>query len=161
MKNKPTPDTSTPPPSAITTLAELRAVIAQPLTCEFEIDGRPVRLSVLRLMPAVDELRRAVLRAVTPIFVKERGDYDLRNPQYVAQTERAEDEARSLVIYHCCPEIQATQPGLTEPAAIHAFIRNLLPPMVQDLIAVTVMRGGIQAQVERRANFISTPASAS
>ena len=160
----PTPTlTPTPPfpadrPLVITTLAGLRAVIEKPLTCEFEIDGQIVQLPVRRVTTSIDELRRQVLRGPTPPFVKERNDYDALNAQYRSQRDRSEDEARSLIVYHCCPEVAAGNPGLTEASAIHNYVKGLLPPTVLELIALTAMAGGLSAEVNKRANFTSTPA---
>jgi hypothetical protein len=143
-------------PVPITTLAELKAVVDTPLTCAFQIDHRPVRLEVRRLNMAVDEQRRAVLRRPVPPFVKDRGlsgDYDLLNPEYRKQKEEAEDIARSLLVYHCCPQVQDGNKGLTDVLAIHGYVKGLLPPMIQELIALTALGGGLNAEVTARANF--------
>jgi hypothetical protein len=145
----------------ITTLAELKAAIDRPLTCTFEIDGREVSLLVKRINVMVDELRRSIVRAVTPPWVKERNDYDLLNQAYRRDRENAEDTARSVMVYHCCPEVADGSKGLTDPAAIHAYVKNLLPPMILELIALTALAGGMNAEVKARANFTSTPASES
>ena len=156
MKNK-----TTETRASITTLAELRAVIEKPLVCRFEIDEVPVSLTVRRITSAVDEQRRAIVRAVTPPFVRERNDYDMLNATYRRDREAAEDVARSLIVYHCCPEAADGNKGLTDANAIHAYIKNLLPPTILEMIALTALAGGLNAEVKSRANFISTPASES
>lgn len=148
-------------PNPITTLAELRAVIDTPLTCRFEIDGREVNLAVRRITTTLDEQRRAIIRAVTPPYVKERNDYDPMNASYRRDRETAEDIARSLIVYHCCPEVADGSKGLTESNAIHAYVKNLLPPTILEMIALTALAGGLSAEVRERANFTSTPASES
>jgi len=146
---------------SITSLKDLRAALDAPLTCAFAVDGLPVQLKVRRITSQIDEQRRAVVRAVTPPYVRERNDYDMLSPQYRAALTVAEDQARSLVVYHCCPEVAAANPGLTDPAAIHNHVRGLLPPMIQEMIALTALAGGLEAEVNAKANFTSTPGSAS
>jgi hypothetical protein len=155
MKNKKTEA------APITTLAELRAAIDRPLICTFLIDEREVNLTVKRINVVVDEQRRAIIRAVLPPWVKERNDYDMLNHVYRRDRDIAEDTARSLIVYHCCPEVADGNKGLTEPAAIHAYVKNLLPPTILELIALTAVAGGLNAEVKARANFTSTPASES
>lgn len=145
----------------ITSLAELRAVLGQPLVCQFVVDGRQVQLKVRRVTSVVDELRRAVLRAVLPPFVKERNDYDVMNPEYRRRREEAEEQARSILVYHCCPEIAALSPGLTQTADIHRAVKDLLPPTILELIALTALAGGLDAEVNRRTDFTLPPASES
>jgi len=158
MKNEKEKAKAVPP---ITTLAELRAAIDRPLICTFLIDEREVNLTVKRINVVVDEQRRAIIRAVLPPWVKERNDYDLLNQTYRRDRDIAEDTARSLIVYHCCPEVADGNKGLTEPAAIHAYVKNLLPPTILELIALTAVAGGLNAEVKARANFTSTPASES
>jgi len=136
-------------------------VVEKPLTCAFTIDEREVRLSVRRITSAVDEQRRSIVRAVVPPFIKERGDYDLMNASYRSQREQAEDVARSLVVYQCCPEVAAGNAGLTEANAIHGYVKNLLPPTILEMILLTALAGGLSAEVKSRANFISPPDSES
>ncbi len=158
MKNEKEKAKAVPP---ITTLAELRAAIDRPLTCAFLIDEREVHLTVKRINVVVDEQRRAIVRAVMPPWVKERNDYDMLNHVYRRDRDTAEDTARSVIVYHCCPEVADGNKGLTEPAAIHAYVKNLLPPTILELIALTAVAGGLNAEVKARANFTSTPASES
>ncbi len=146
---------------AITTLAALKAAIDRPLICAFEIDGQPVSLTVTRINVMVDELRRSIVRAVTPPWVKERNDYDVLNATYRRDREHAEDTARSVMDDHCCPEVANGNKGLTDPAAIHNYVKNLLPPMILEMIALTALAGGLNAEVKARTNFTSTPASES
>ena len=153
----PTPTFPADRPLVITTLAGLRAAMDKPLTCEFEIDGQIVQLPVRRVTTPIDELRRQVLRGPMPPYVAERKEYDALNASYRAQRDRAEDEARSLIVYHCCPEVAAGSPGLTEAPAIHSYVKGLLPPTVLELIALTAMAGGLSTEVNKRANFISIP----
>jgi len=145
----------------ITTLTELRAVIDTPLVCRFEIDGREVNLPVRRISTTLDEQRRGIIRAVTPPYVKERDGYDPMNATYRRDRELAEDIARSLIVYHCCPEVADGSKGLTDANAIHAYVKNLLPPTILEMIALTALAGGLSAEVRERANFTSTPASES
>ena len=148
-------------PAPITTLAELKAAIDRPLTCTFQIDEQQVSLTVKRITVAVDEQRRAIVRGVTPPWVKERNDYDMLNHVYRRDREAAEDMARSVIVYHCCPEVADGNKGLTDPNTIHTYVKNLLPPTILELIALTAVASGLNAEVKARANFTSTPASES
>lgn len=148
--------------SKITNLKDLKEALDAPLKIEFKLNGTDVALRVLRCSYAVDEQRRAVLRSVTPPFDKARGpvgDYDYMAATYRAACALAEDQARSLVVYHCCPDVAAEQPGLTDPAQIHSFVKGQLPPPLLEMISLTAMAGGVE--VNERANFIYTPASES
>lgn len=147
--------------SEITNLKDLRAALVRTVPCEFLLDNQPVRLEVRRLSGPVDELRRALLREPQPQWSKERNEYDLLAPAYRAQRDLAEDKARAVVVYHCCPEVAAEKPGLTDPTEIHRFVKDLLPPTVCELIALTALAGGLNAEVKARANFTSTPDLAS
>ena len=143
---------------AITTLAELRAAIEKPLTCAFMLDDREVRLTVNRITAPVDEARRALVRAVTPPYVAQRNgvpfnDYDRMSPEYLKARELAEDTARSLMAYHCCAEVRAGNPGMADPAAIHNYVKALLPPTILEMIALTALGSGLSAEVSARANF--------
>jgi len=158
MRNEKEKTKAVPP---ITTLAELKAAIDRPIICTFLIDEREVNLTVKRINVAVDEQRRAIIRAVLPPWVKERNDYDLLNQTYRRDRDIAEDTARSVIVYHCCPEVADGNKGLTEPGTIHAYVKNLLPPTILELIALTAVAGGLNAEVKARANFTSTPASES
>jgi hypothetical protein len=157
MKKK--TDTKMAPP--ITTLADLKAAIDRPLVCAFMVDEQEVNLTVKRITTVLDEQRRAILREVMPPWVKERNDYDLLNQSYRRDREAAEDRARSVIVYHCCVEVSEGNKGLTDAATIHAYVRNLLPPTILELIALTAVAGGLNAEVKARANFTSTPASES
>ena len=140
--------------TTITTLAALRAVMETPLTARFKIDGRLVELKVKRISSTVDELRREILRAPQPPFDKTRNDYDLLAPAYRKARETSEDQARSVVAYHCCAELAATKAGLVSPEEIHAHVKGLLPPMLLETIALTALAGGFGAEeVNRRAGF--------
>jgi hypothetical protein len=148
----------------VTTLAELKAIAERPLVCKFMIDdgagvAREVNLAVRRVTPAIEEQRRAILRGPTPPYIKERSDYDHLNAAYRAARDQAEDVARSLVVYQCCPEVAAGNAGLTDPNAIHGYVKNLLLPTILEMIALTALAGGLNAEVKSRANFTSTPAS--
>lgn len=145
-------------PVPITTLAELRAIMDTPLVCAFQVEVtlgqiRPVRFSVRRITTVVDEQRRAVLRKPVPPYVKERQDYDTLNPEYRKLCQEAEDIARSLTVYHCCPEVQDGNKGLVDPLTIHNYVKNLFAPAILDLIALTALGGGLHAEVTARANF--------
>jgi len=141
-------------PAPIVTLADLQAAIGVALSCEFEIDGKPVKLPVKRIDSTVDEQRRAILRTSVPPYVKERGDYDLLNPAYRKQKEDAEDVARSLVVYHCCPAVQEGNKGLHDAGAIHNYVKGALPPVIMEMIALTALGSGLTREVSARADFI-------
>ena len=146
----------------ITSLAELLAVIEQPLVCRFAIDGRPVELKVRRISSAVDEQRRAILRAPLPPWDAKRNDYVMLDPNYRAARELAEEQARAVVVYHCCPEVAALKPGLLGHAEITEFVKTVLPPLLLETIALTALAGGFgDGEVNKRANFTSADASES
>lgn len=154
------------PAAKITTLAGLRAVLEAPLTARFQIDGQVVELKVKRISAAVDEARREILRTPIPPWDKTRnngqGDYDLLAPAYRKARELAEDQARSYVVYHCFPEVQAAAPGLVDGPAIHAHVKAMLPPLLQETIALTALAGGFgPEEVDQRANFTLPGASES
>ena len=145
-------------PVPITTLAELKAIMDTPLVCAFQVevtsgDIRPVRFSVRRITSAVDEQRRAILRRPVPPYVKERQDYDTLNPEYRKLCHEAEDIARSVTVYHCCPEVQEGNKGLVDPLTIHNYVKNLFAPAILEMIALTAIGGGLHAEVTGRANF--------
>jgi hypothetical protein len=141
-------------PAPITSLAGLQAAVGLALSCDFEIDGKPVKLAVNRINGLVDEQRRAIMRVPVPPFVKERNDYDLLNPAYRKQKEQAEDVARSLVVYHCCPAVQEGNRGLHDPETIHNYVKGALPPVILEMIALTAMGSGLTREVSQRADFI-------
>ena len=149
------------PTKVITTLTALREAMSKPLTAEFTLDGTPVRLSVNRITSRVAEMHRAILRAPQPPYVKDRNAYDTFNQGYRQAMERAELESNSVVAYHCCPELASGQPGLTDPAAIHKYVSDQLPPHLVELLALTALAGGVSTEVRTRANFTSTPDSES
>ena len=145
-------------PVPITTLAELKAIMETPLVCAFKVevapgDIRPVRFSVRRITSAVDEQRRSILRKPMPPYIKERQDYDTLNAEYRKACHEAEDLARSVTVYHCCPEVQDGNKGLVDPLSIHNYVKNLFAPAILEMIALTAIGGGLHAEVTARANF--------
>jgi len=137
----------------ITSLKDVLEQLAKPLSCRFFLDRQEVVLPVHRAMGDVLERRRELMRAVQPPFVKERNDYDTLNPQYLARRDAAQLQARSLVVYVCCPEVAALKPGLIAPEQIYAALKPLLPEPVQELIELTALAGGVEMEVDKRANF--------
>lgn len=137
----------------ITTLAEIIGLLETPVKARFQLDERMCELEVKRAMPAIIERRREIHRAVTPPFVKERNDYDTLNPQYMARRDLALQQARAITIYQCCPQVAAAKPGLNSPEEITRFIGSILPEAIQELIELTALAGGLDAEVASRANF--------
>lgn len=145
-------------PKAITSLAELEALLNEPMYCEFSLSGRPVKLELKRLSTDVNEQVRNIQRAAPqPPWNKERNDYDYMNPLYLQKRDLQTAIARSFVIYTGCPEIARKKPGLTKPEDIHAFVKTLLIENIQETIFLTLAASGMEKVVER-SNFTSTGA---
>jgi hypothetical protein len=138
----------------ITNLKDVLGLIEKTLPCRFKVDGREVELAVKRAMPALQEKRRELMRAVQPPYVKERNDYDALAPQYLARRDQAALQARSLTVYQCCPDVAAMKPGLLDAATIHLFVSGMgLPESILEMIELTALAGGLDLEVDKRANF--------
>jgi len=158
MKN----DTQTKPmpkPMQIQSLDQLQKLVEAPLQCQFVIDGQLVAIEVRRLTPAISERQRAILRSVQPEYVPARKDYDMLGAKYLAARDKAEDTARAVVIYYCCPII-SSQKACSSDEEIHAYVNSLLTRPIQEMIAATAEIGGLKRIVEA-ANFTYPSASES
>jgi hypothetical protein len=147
----------------IASFDELAARIEKPIPCVLKLDGDLIQFDVRRQSPALAERVRKLRRSVTPPFKKERnppqGDYDPMDPGYLEKRDALELKVRALVVYTCCPIIAARKPGLTDEAEMRGTV---LSENMLDLIMLTAQAGGVNLdeEVQRRANFISTPGSA-
>jgi hypothetical protein len=142
-------------PTPITSLKEMLGLLETPVQARFNLDGRECQVQVKRALPGVMEKRRALLRAPQPPYVKDWGRHDDLNPQYLQRRDEAILQARSLTVYLCCPEIAALKPGLTDPAGIHAALIALFPESILELIELSALAGGLDVDVQERANFTS------
>ena len=146
---------------AITSLDELIAQIEAPLKCRFKLDDTVLEIDVKRMPPAVAERQRAILRAVQPPFKKERNDFDMTDPDYLRKAAEAEDKARCIIVYFCCPIIAAKKACATDDEIV-AFVKPLLTRNLQELIALTAQSGGLQLLTPgEAANFTGPGGSAS
>ena len=66
-----------------------------------------------------------------------------------------------MIVYHCCPEVADGNKGLTDAGGDSRLREEPPPPTILELIALTAVAGGLNAEVKARANFTSTPASES
>lgn len=138
----------------ITNLKDVLALIEAPQKCNFKLGGVSVELTVKRAMPPLMEKRRELMRAVQPPYVKDRNDYDALNPGYLARRDQAALQARALTVYQCCPDIAGMKPGLLDPAGIHQFVGGMgLPEAILEMIELTALAGGLDLEVDKRANF--------
>lgn len=138
----------------ITDIREMLEAMAKPLHAQFRLDGRLVKLEVKRADRAVHELRRNIIRAVQPPFRPEMKDYDHLNADYLKRRDRAEEEARAVTVYHCCPGIAALKPGLIKPGDMLDLLAPI-PDHVRELIELTALAAGLDLEVNRVANFTS------
>ncbi|MDE2102858.1 MAG: hypothetical protein KGL39_36780 [Patescibacteria group bacterium] len=150
----------------IASFDELAAKIEKAIPCVFKLDGELIEIPVKRVTPALAERVRKLRRAVLPPYKKERnpaagGDYDPMDPGYLERKDLNEAKVRALIVYTCCPLVAAKKPGLTDEAEMLAFVQGILSENILDLIMLTAQAGGmnLDEEVQRRANFISTPGS--
>lgn len=143
----------------IESLDQLKTLCDEPVLCRFELDGKTVELPVKRLTAGIKEQVNDILRGPQPPYDKVRGDYDYLNPVYLKSRDKAEREARAIIIYYGCDTISKQKPGLPNKNEIYNFIQSLLPETVLEIIALTVQKGGVD--LPERVNFTSTAASES
>ena len=143
----------------ITSFAQLAASIESTIECPYMLDGNAFVLDVVREKDAVADRVRAIQRAVQPPWVEARKDYNPLDPGYLKARDEAEDTARCVRVYFCCPVIAAQKPGLATDKDITAFIKEAIPRHLQELIAVTAQLGGL-SRVAEASNFTDTPGSA-
>ena len=146
----------------LTTLSDLQLLVEKPMRCGFTIDGQTVEIEVKRLTPAVEDKVREILRRVQPPFKKDRGphgDFDPLDPEYLKKRDAAEDTARAVTVYYCCPMVAAGKqlagPGPTGEQEILNYVNSILPRNLQELIEMTAKSGGLR--VEDVANFTLPP----
>jgi hypothetical protein len=142
--------------TTIESLDQLQALIDAPLWCEFRLDGQSVRVACKRVTQIVDEQVRELRRTAQPPYKAERKDYDYTDTNYLKARDQNEKTARSLVVYCGCPTVAQKNPGLTDPKAIHTFVRTVLTENIVELICLTIQAGGME--LVDRANFTSTSA---
>ena len=145
-----------PQPTVLKSLDALTGLVDSPIRCVFTIDRRPVEIEVKRMTAAIAERKRKIERAVQPPYKPERKDYDPLDPKYLDAREAAEAKAQAVVVYFCCPIVQAKKACATDEE-IAAFVATVLPPNLQQIIALTAQGGGLG--MEDAANFITPPAS--
>ena len=138
-------------PVLMKSLDELQKLVEAPIKCQFKLDGQLLVIDVKRMTPAIAERKRAIERSVQPPFKKERNDYDPLDPDYLKKRDAAEDKARCVVVYFCCPIVQAKKACATDEE-ITALVQGMLTRNLQDLIALTAEAGGLQ-RVTEAANF--------
>ena len=143
----------------IETFEQLKSLCDEPLLCRFELDGKIIELPVKRLTAGIKEQAAEILRAPQPPFDKVRGDYDYLNPAFLKARDKAEREARAIIIYYGCEAVSKQKPGLPNRTEIYNFVQSLLPEMVLEMIALTIQKGGVD--LAERVNFTSTAASES
>lgn len=153
--------TKTAPPRLLTSLDELQGLVDAPLKCRFKLDGTVLEIDVKRMTPAITERQRAILRSVQPPYKAERKDYDMGDPDYLKKGAAAEDRARCIIVYYCCPIISAKKACATDEE-ICAFVGPLLTRNIQELIALTAQTGGMElVRTDEAANFTAPSGSAS
>ena len=152
-------------PVRIESVAQLKAMIDAPCLCRVLVDGAPVEIPVGRLSVATSERIRGLYRKAKPPFNKllagGQGGYDEQDPKYLAERDLNTDMARSVVIYAHCPLVAAQKPGLMDEAQIHAFVKELLPDVVLEALALTIRASGTQLDLQERVNFTSRSGSES
>ena len=152
-------------PTKIASFDELTARIEKIIPCVFKLDDELIEIPVKRLSPLQAERVRKLRRSVTPPFKKDRnppvGDYDPMDPKYLEAKDTLDVKVRAFIVYSCCPLIAAKKPGLTDESEMVAFVQGILSENVLDLIMLTAQAGGLNLdeEVQRRANFTSTPGS--
>lgn len=149
----------------ITSFSDLKIRLDKPVSCYFRLDGQLLELPLKRVSPSLAETIRRMRRSVMPPLKDPRnpqGEYDPLNPEYLRKRDDIEAKVRALIVYTCCPLVAQEQPGLTTPEEMDAFIKTIWTENILDLIMITAQAGGMnmEEEVQRRANFISTPALA-
>ena len=139
----------------MTSLDELQKLVDAPIKCQFKLDGNLLSIDVKRMTPAIAERRRSILRAVQPPFKAERKDYDPLDANYLKQRDLAEDKARCITVYFCCPIVAAKKACATDEE-IYTFVNGTLTRHLQELIELTAQSGGMQ--MTEAANFTSPAA---
>jgi hypothetical protein len=140
-------------------LKQLQALLEPLIPCPISIDGVPVELQVKRLGGEVAERARAIVRKVQPPYNQARKDYEVLDPKYVEASEKAQDMARAVVVYYCCPVI-AEGKACASDAEILAYVNSVLPVNLQRIIEATAELAGLRRVVEA-ANFTSPAGSES
>jgi len=143
-------------PIRIESFDQLKKLCDEPVLCRFELDGKLIELPVKRLTAGIKEQVGDILRAPQPPFDKARGDYDYLNPNFLKARDKAEREARAVVIYYGCDAIAKQKPGLPNKNEIYNFVQSLLPETVLEIVALTIQKGGVD--LPERVNF-SSPAA--
>lgn len=147
-----------PVPQRMESLAALQVLTGAPLRCVVEIDAVPVEIPLRRMSASVeDEYHRIGNNVQPPPWDDQRKEYAMLNPDYLKRKDEAERAARAVMVYRCCPMLEAAKPGLREPQAILDFVHGALPALMLDVIAATIRNSGISLEVLSRSNFTSTP----
>ena len=142
-------------------LDELTTLIASPLKCVFRLDGSVLEIEVNRMTSAIAERSRALIRSVQPPWKKDRNDYDPLDADYLKKFAEAENKARCVVVYYCCPIVSAKK-ACASDEEIMAFVQATLPRHLQELISLTAQSGGLELMnANEAANFIAPGGSAS
>jgi hypothetical protein len=147
-----------PAAKLMTSLDELQNLVDAPVKCTFKLDGQTLEIAVKRMTPAIAERQRAILRAVQPPYLKERNDYNPLDATYLKLRDAADDKARCVVVYFCCPIISAAKACASDDE-ITAFVQSKLTRHLQELIALTAQAGGMA--MSDAANFTAADGSES
>jgi len=142
-------------------LDELTTLIESPLKCLFRLDGQVLEIDVKRMTSAIAERSRAIIRSVQPPWKKERNDYDPLDADYLKRFADAENKARCIVVYFCCPIVSAKKACAGDDEIV-AHVQATLPRHLQELISLTAQSGGLQLMdKDEAANFTAPGGSAS
>jgi hypothetical protein len=149
----------------ISSLSELQEICRKPMLCEFELDGRKLRLPVHRLTAEEAELVQAIDREVIPPLIVGKTPYDNRynfdDPGYKSRKIHAEKVARAVAVYYGCPLLREAQPGLADREIIFAFVQKQLSELLAQYIFLKIMGEGMEIErakeVAERTNFTLPP----
>lgn len=156
-------------PIIIESMDAFRAILAEPLVCELEINGKKLSIPCERLTAAqqaqIDLIWdprsidwRTASNEVNPKPLRDKDGkvyYDANDPVYQRELEQKRTEAKALTVFYGTPMLRNQMPGQGGRNKIVEFVMGALSQAVVDYLYTTIIREGVGGVLER-ANFTTT-----
>lgn len=156
-------------PIIIESMDAFRAILAEPLVCELEINGKKLSIPCERLTAAqqaeIDLIWdprsidwRTASNEVNPKPLRDKDGkvyYDANDPVYQRELEQKRTEAKALTVFYGTPLLRNQMPGQGGRNKIVEFVMGSLSQAVVDYLYTTIIREGVGGVLER-ANFTTT-----
>lgn len=144
-------------PAKITSLADLQAMLNNPIKVKLTVADKQIELECRRLTPKELADIDAIEQEVLPPMVRHPGDdrtkdyFDTADAQYRKNRAQKSREARAIAIYLGCPLFSQQKPGLKNRAEILEFVESCLTEALLMVIYEAIVQS--EANLDAHVSF--------